>query len=92
MLMYEHMLNVDDIKKVSLGSVKYLTEQLEQFVQVYEKNILLLSQEEVNALTQLKEIANILKEGRYNELINNPELIIDFNDNNEEYLPSYYPL
>ena len=90
--MYEHMLNVDDIKKVSLGSVKYLTEQLEQFVQVYEKNILLLSQEEVNALTQLKEIANILKEGRYNELINNPELIIDFNDNNEEYLPSYYPL
>lgn len=92
MLLYEYMINTDDIKKVSLGSVKYLTEQLEQFVQVYEKNILLLSQEEVNALTQLKEIANILKEGRYNELINNPELIIDFNDNNEEYLPSYYPL
>ena len=84
MLLYEYMINTDDIKKVSLGSVKYLTEQLEQFVQVYEKNILLLSQEEVNALTQLKEIANILKEGRYNELINNPELIIDFNDNNEE--------
>jgi hypothetical protein len=92
MLLYEYMINTDDIKKVSLGSVKYLTEQLEHFVQVYEKNILLLSQEEVNALTQLKEIANILKEGRYNELINNPELIIDFNDNNEEYLPSYYPL
>ena len=71
MLLYEYMINTDDIKKVSLGSVKYLTEQLEQFVQVYEKNILLLSQEEVNALTQLKEIANILKEGRYNELINN---------------------
>jgi hypothetical protein len=92
MLLYEYMINTDDIKKVSLGSVKYLTEQLEQFVQIYEKNILLLSQEEVNALTQLKEIVNILKEGRYNELINNPELIIDFNDNNEDYLPSYYPL
>lgn len=92
MLLYEYMINTDDIKKVSLGSVKYLTEQLEQFVQVYEKNILLLSQEEVNALTQLKEIVKILKEGRYNELINNPELIIDFNDNNEDYLPSYYPL
>ena len=92
MLLYEYMINTDDIKKVSLGSVKYLTGQLEQFVQIYEKNILLLSQEEVNALTQLKEIVNILKEGRYNELINNPELIIDFNDNNEDYLPSYYPL
>ena len=90
--MYEHMLNVDDIKKVSLGSIKFLTTQLEQFVLLYEKNILLLSQEEVNIITQLKQIVTLLKEGRYNELINNPELIIDFNDNNDEYLPSYYPL
>lgn len=92
MLMYEHMLNVDDIKKVSLGSIRFLTTQLEQFVLLYEKNILLLSQEEVNIITQLKQIVTLLKEGRYNELINNPELIIDFNDNNDEYLPSYYPL
>lgn len=90
--MYEHMLNVDDIKKVSLGSIRFLTTQLEQFVLLYEKNILLLSQEEVNIITQLKQIVTLLKEGRYNELINNPELIIDFNDNNDEYLPSYYPL
>lgn len=92
MLLYEYMINTDDIKKVSLGSIKYLTEQLEQFTTLYEKNILLLSQEEVNALTQLKQIVTLLKEGRYNELINNPELIIDFNDNNDDYLPSYYPL
>ena len=92
MLLYEYLINTDDIKKVSLGSIKYLTSQLEMFVALYEKNILVINQEEVNIINQLKQIVILLKEGRYGELINNPELLIDFTDDNEDYLPNYYPL
>jgi hypothetical protein len=92
MLLYEYLINTDDIKKVSLGSIRYLTTQLEMFVALYEKNILVINQEEVNIINQLKQIVILLKEGRYGELINNPELLIDFTDDNEDYLPDYYPL
>jgi hypothetical protein len=92
MLLYEYLINTDDIKKVSLGSIRYLTSQLEMFVALYEKNILVINQEEVNIINQLKQIVILLKEGRYGELINNPELLIDFTDDNEDYLPNYYPL
>lgn len=91
MLMYEYFINADDIKKISLGSIKYMTNQLDMFLSLYEKNILVISKEEVEIINKLKQVVQILKEGRFNELINNPDLMIDFMDDDEDYYPKYVP-
>lgn len=81
-----------DIQKIPLGSIKFLTSQLESFIEVYEKNVYISSEEDKQRIHDLKCILNILKNERYEELINCPGRIIDYSDDNEEYLPSYYPL
>jgi hypothetical protein len=82
----------NDIPKVSLGSIHFLTSQLEEFISLYEKKILITEQEDRDRLDQLKKILSILKSERYDLLMNNPGYVIDYADNNEEYLPSYFPL
>lgn len=92
MLLYENMIDPDDYKKISLRSLKFLAQELSMFLSFYEKDILLVTQEEVDAFTQLRIISNILNEGRYDLLVNNPDIMIDFTDNDEtSYLPEYYP-
>ena len=83
---------IDDIQKISLGSIKFLREQLESFISTYEKNILIKNEDDRKRLDSLKEIVRLLKEERYDMLMNDPGRIIDYADDNEEYLPSYYPL
>lgn len=83
---------IDDIQKISLGSIKFLREQLESFIDTYEKNILIKNEDDRKRLDSLKEIVRLLKEERYDMLMNDPGRIIDYADDNEEYLPSYYPL
>ena len=92
MLMYEYFIEPDKINKISLRALKYLAQELSIFLSFYEKDILLVSQEEIDAINRLKQLSQILNAGQYNLLINNPELVIDFTDNSDnDYLPEYYP-
>lgn len=92
MLLYENMIDPDDFKKISLRSLKFLTQELRIFLSFYEKDILLVTPEEVEAFEQLKKISDLLNQGRYDLLINNPDIMIDFTDDDDSsYLPSYYP-
>ena len=84
--------NPEDIPKVSLGSIKYLTTQLSDFLELYGKKILITSEDEAEAYRRLCILANLLKEKRYGELFNYPYFIIDFDDDPENYLPEYLPL
>lgn len=93
MLMYENPINPEQYKKISLRSLKFLAQELSIFLSFYEKDILLVSQEEIEAFKQLKQISELLNQGRYDMLINNPDIMIDFDDFDDDfsYLPSYYP-
>ena len=86
------MIDPDDYKKISLRSLKFLAQELSIFLSFYEKDILLVTQEEVEAFEQLKKISSLLNQGRYDLLVNNPDIMIDFTDNDDtSYLPDYYP-
>ena len=91
--MYENLINPEQYKKISLRSLKFLAQELSIFLSFYEKDILLVSQEEIEAFKQLKQISELLNQGRYDMLINNPDIMIDFDDFDDDssYLPSYYP-
>jgi hypothetical protein len=92
MLLYEYFIEPDKIEKVSLRALKFMSQELETFLSFYEKDILLVSQDEMDALNRLKKLSELLKTGQYDKLMNNPELMIDFSDNDEtSYLPDYYP-
>jgi hypothetical protein len=78
-------------EKVSLGAIKFLTNQLDDFVKLYESDVLITEQDDRDVLNKLKTIRDLLKAQRYDMLITDPNYIIDFNDDNEEYLPKYYP-
>ena len=80
-----------NIRKVSLGSIKFLAKQLKDFVETYEKNILINTEEDLKNFEQLKYISKLLNAGEYDKLIEYPQLFIDFDDDNEEYIPEYYP-
>ena len=82
----------DTFIKVSMSSIRYLTEQLGMFLAVYEKKILLVTDEDKENFRQLKHLYELLKDGRFDQLISNPTYVIDFKNDNEEYLPEYYPL
>lgn len=82
----------NDIPKLSLGSIKFLTSQLNEFLAIYEKKILITSQEQRDTIERLKRILEILKSERYDQLISDPGWVIDYADDNEEYLPDYYPV
>lgn len=79
------------IHKISLGAIKFLTKQLNDFVETYEKNILITSEEDLKKFEKLKNISKLLNEGQYDLLITYPNMFIDFNDDNEEYIPEYFP-
>jgi len=81
----------EGMKKVSLGSVRFLATQLDEFVTLYEKKILLTTPEEKEAFAQLKIISQLLNDERFDQLITDPKYVIDFADN-DDYLPEYYPL
>lgn len=82
----------DNKEKVSLGAVKYLSEQLERFLKIYEKDVFIEDAEDRKCLEQLKLISQALKDQRYYELITDPQYVIDFNDDDDDYLPDYFPL
>lgn len=92
MYLYGYYDNEDNKQKVSLGAVKYLSEQLDRFLKIYEKDIFIEDVEDRECLEQLKRISESLKNQRYHELIVDPQYVIDFNDNDEDYLPDYFPL
>lgn len=77
--------------KISLGSIKYLTKQLHDFIEVYEKCILMTNEEKAT-FAELKQISELLDHQRYDLLIALPQYVIDFNDDNEDYLPEYFPI
>lgn len=82
----------DSKPKVSLGAVKFLTYQLDSFLNLYEKSVYIEEAEDRERLERLKIIRDYLKRHQYQMLINDPQAVIDFNDDNEDYLPGYYPL
>ena len=85
----------DDEKqnKVSLGSIKFLSEQLDRFLDIYEKKLTIDQDVDWDTINRLKTISTLLKQQRYGELIADPSFVIDFNDDNDgDYLPEYYPL
>ena len=84
-------MNNDNLKKISLGSIKYLTKQLHDFVETYEKYIL-MNNEEKKIFEELKKISYLLDHQRYDVLIALPQYVIDFTDDNNDYLPDYYPI
>ena len=85
----------DDEKQnnVSLGSIKFLSEQLDRFLDIYEKKVTIDQDVDWDTINRLKTISTLLKQQRYGELIADPSFVIDFNDDNDgDYLPEYYPL
>lgn len=78
--------------KLSLESVRYLSERLNEFVQIYEKKVYLENPKDKETLRQLKIIADLLKQERYDQLIVDPNMVIDFTDAGDGYLPDYYPI
>ena len=84
--------NDETFVKVSMSSIKYLTYQLGVFLAIYEKKILLVTEEDRENFNQLKQLYQLLKEGRFDELISNPSYVIDFKVDDDEYLPRYYPI
>lgn len=82
----------DEIPKVSLGSIKFLTSQLSELLAIYEKKVLIDDPRVRESIERLKQILILLKQQEYSELIAEPGMVIDFNDDNEEYLPEYYPI
>ena len=91
MLMYSNYQETD-MEKVSISSINFLLKQLKDLITVYEKKILLCTDEEKDALNKLKYIAEMMDQNRYNELITDPYYVIDFTDDGDGYLPDYYPL
>lgn len=83
--------NPEKIIKVSISSIKYLTTQLSDFLELYGKKVL-MNEEEKESYNKLVIIVNLLKEKRYDELFVNPYFVIDFNDDTDNYLPEYLPL
>lgn len=83
--------NPEKIIKVSISSIKYLTTQLSDFLEIYGKKVL-MNEEEKESYNKLVIIVNLLKEKRYDELFVNPYFVIDFNDDTDNYLPEYLPL
>lgn len=90
MLLYT-MSDPNSFKKVSLGSIKFLAKQLNDFVETYEKKVLIQTPEDRRAFNRLKMISKLLNEEQYGMLITNPYLYIDFEDDNDEYIPHYFP-
>lgn len=80
----------DEIPKVSLSSIKFLSTQLSDFLDIYSKK-LLMTDEEKAAYKKLRIISNLLKERHYSDLIADIRLI-DFEDDDDDYLPEYMPL
>lgn len=93
MLLYEYFIEPENIKKLSLKAIRYLAQELSIFLSFYEKYILLVTPEDKEMFRQLKQISDLLNSGQYDKLINNPDLMIDVDDFEEEvsYLPDYYP-
>ena len=84
--------NPEKINKVSISAIKYLTTQLSDFLELYGKRVLMMSDREREAYNRLVIISNLLKEKRYDELFVNPYFVIDFDDDSDDYLPEYLPL
>lgn len=91
MYMYGYF-NDPEIQKIPLGSIKYLTRQLNEFISIYEKKVLIEDEETKEKFERLKTIASLLNQQRFGELITDPMAVIDFNDDDEDYLPEWYPL
>lgn len=69
----------DDVNnKINIKDVIYMASQLDAFIQVYEKNVRLKKEEDVIALQRLKEINQMLKQHRYQELFGVDTQLIDF--------------
>ena len=90
--MYVYSYCDEEFVKVSMSSIRFLTEQLGNFIAVYEKKILLVSDEDKEKFNRLKEIYSMLRNQRYDLLMNNPSYVINFEIDDEEYLPGYYPI
>lgn len=90
--MYIYGYHDDSFVKVSMSSIRYLTEQLGIFLSVYEKKILLTTDKDKETFEKLKEIHMLLKNQRYDRLITNPSYVINFNVDDEDYLPGYFPI
>jgi hypothetical protein len=82
----------ENIPKISLCSIKFLTCQLEEFIKLYEKKVFISNEDDKKRIEDLKKILSILKAERYELLINDPGRIIDYADDNGDYLPDYFPL
>lgn len=90
--MYVYSYCDEEFVKVSMSSIRFLTEQLGNFIAVYEKKILLVSDEDKEKFNRLKEIYSMLRNQRYDLLMNNPSYVINFEIDDEEYLPGYYSI
>lgn len=80
----------EEIPKISLSALKYLSTQLSDFLDLYGKKVLMTDEEKI-AYKKLRIISNLLKERHYSDLIADPNLI-DFEDDADDYLPEYLPL
>ena len=91
-VVYNMLIYGDFEKEERPKSIRYLSEQLNQFVQIYEKKVYLENPKDKETLRQLKIIADLLKQERYDQLIVDPNMVIDFTDVGDGYLPDYYPI
>ena len=86
------VLDADDASnKVSLSSIKFLAEQLDKFVKTYEREVVINDPTDRKTLERLKMISSLLNQQRYDQLILDPNFVIDFNNDADGYLPEYFP-
>ena len=78
--------------KVSIDAIKFLSNQLEEFLNIYEKEVYIENEKDKETVRRLREISTLLKNERYEQLIVDPMAVIDFNTVTDEYLPDYFPI
>lgn len=75
------------IQKISLSSLLCLEKNLGEFISLYDKKLYFANDPNaVESMIKLRRIYHILQRKEYHLLMSNPEMIIDFNDYNNEDL------
>lgn len=79
MILYTEPVNEDPSKKITDTDLQTFANTIIQFTNVYYKNIFVESEEAKMALINIRDIAFLIKQRRYNELFDNPN-VIDFSE------------
>lgn len=73
------------VEKIQYGDIKFLTEQLESFIKIYKKKVLMDDNRYYQVMTYLEDILYKLKAGKYDMLIADTSIISYEEDEVDNY-------